>query len=149
MKAFKPNGARWFARTTAELMHEWLQDPSLVELVAGAPAEVDSFAEVARAAFAPLEAKLTELIESDAFAAAVMRGACPWCGAACADIVDESGPTTMHQAPPCERFAALRPAGGAVVTCDFVGYLKPPSPGSGVHLFSEVGLRLSDPEFKS
>lgn len=124
-------------------MHEWLQDPGLVDLVAGAPDEADPFVETARAVFAPLEAKLTELIESEAFRAAVHAGSCPWCGAACADVVDDLGVTTMHQAPACERFAALRPPGGAVVTCAFEGYLHPPSPGIGVHLFSEVAGKES------
>ena len=30
MKAFKPDGSRWFSRTTVEIMTEWLEDPDLL-----------------------------------------------------------------------------------------------------------------------
>jgi len=153
--AFKPDGSRWFAPTTDEREQElgraadvWMAE----QLASGGHAGqalligdrlIEPFEAAARAAFAPLEDKVRELIDSPEFAAAVMRGVCPYCGAACADVHDEAGLVTMHQAPPCDRFAALRPPGGATMTVEFVGYLLPPSPGVGVHLYSEVAVQMA------
>lgn len=124
-------------------MDRWLADPQLSEWLSRSDLEVevlqDLFAEhyekATRALFAPVEAKVAELLQSDAFAEAVLRGLCPFCGEPTVDIADGTwGTVTLHQAPPCERFAALRPAGGGELSIEFVGYLLPPSPGVGVQL---------------